>query len=483
MKEKQVRINNDKEALKAKNDAIWAMDKDFLLTAFNNAFKERFKKEFQEDPQAGLNLRSYYKKSIFFRTCEQGCERALDRYATSARQSVGVNEDAEVIEFFFQPYMDTSGKVTGCCIWQKCLSHEVENILRLKESERKYKETQAIGNVGHWSWDMTKDEITWSDQIFRIYGQVPGKFEATYGALMELIHPEDREAFNEDVQRCIKEKLPHDSTNRIIVGDGEIRYLQHKGRAFYDTNGNPMGMAGITRDVTKDILANQQIVQQNHELQNFIRIISHNLRGPISNLLMLSKIYDWGKDEMNDDIVRKIEQTTEALDQTIKDLSLSLSLKNAEKEQFREIALTDVMKDVDALLAEEVTDSNAIIRTDFSKAETILGLKAYLVNIVYNLILNAIHYGKEEVSPIIEIRTQATDDGITLEVSDNGIGMELTPEREKKIFDLYGRLSGTTEGKGLGLYLVKTQVEAMEGKIEVRSEKDVGTTFAIHFKK
>lgn len=482
MKEKQIRINNDQEALKAKNDAVWAMDEDFLLTAFNKAFKERFEKEFKEDPRVGMNLRPFYKKSIFFKTCEQGCERALERYATSSRQSIGVNDDAEVVEFFFQPYMDRSGAVTGCCIWQKCLSQEVENIVRLKESERKYKETQAIGNVGHWSWDMIKDEITWSDQIFSIYGQVPGKFEATYGALMELIHPEDREAFNEDVNRCINEKLPHDFTNKIMV-DGEIRYVQHKGRAFYDANGNPTGMAGITRDVTKDILANQQIVQQNNELQNFIRIISHNLRGPISNLLMLSKIYDWGKDGMNDDIVRKIEQTTEALDQTIKDLSLSLSLKNAEKEQFRDIALTDVMKDVDGLLAEEIIESKAVIHTDFSKAGTVLGLKGYLVNIVYNLILNAIHYSKEKVSPEIEIRTQETKGEIILEVSDNGIGMELTPERERKIFDLYGRLSGVTEGKGLGLYLVKTQVEAMEGKIEVRSEKDVGTTFAIHFKK
>ena len=61
--------------------------------------------------------------------------------------------------------------------------------------------------------------------------------------------------------------------------------------------------------------------------------------------------------------------------------------------------------------------------------------------------------------------------------------MELTPEKERKIFDMYGRLSGATEGKGFGLYLVKTQVEAMDGKIEVISEKGVGTTFTITFPK
>jgi signal transduction histidine kinase len=70
---------------------------------------------------------------------------------------------------------------------------------------------------------------------------------------------------------------------------------------------------------------------------------------------------------------------------------------------------------------------------------------------------------------------------MVIQFSDNGIGMELTPERERKIFDMYGRLSGVTEGKGFGLYLVKTQVEAMEGKISVESEKDLGTTFTISF--
>jgi len=481
LKEKQVRINNDKEALKAKNDAVWAMDKSFLLTAFNAPFSERFKKEFHKDPHIGIDLRPYYRKSIFFKTCEQGCDRALDRYATTSRQSVGDNDGTEVLEFFFQPYMDASGAVVGCCVWQKSISKEVENVIRLKEVERKYKEAQQIGNMGHWSYDVLKNEITWSDQVFKIYDQVPGEFKANSEALVELIHREDREAFIEDVKRCMEEKLPHDITNRIIVRDGGVRYLHHKGRAFYNTDNEPIRIAGITLDVTKEVLANQQIVQQNNELQNFIRIISHNLRGPISNLLMLSKIYEFGKDEMNDDLLRKIEQTTEALDQTIKDLSLSLSLKNASKEQFKKISMSHVMKDVDALLAEDISKSKADIRTDFSKADTIFGLKGYLVNIVYNLVLNAIHYSKDGVAPIIDIFTEETEDAIILNVSDNGIGMDLTPERERKIFDMYGRLSGATEGKGLGLYLVKTQVEAMDGKIEIKSEKDIGSTFLVSF--
>lgn len=483
MKEKQILIHNKIEIVEDRGDAVWAMDSDYRLTAFNSSFELRLREEQLGDAKKGMDLRPIYEKGVFFSPCDQGCDRALNRYATTSEHTFLHNHETVVHEFSFQPFMDSSGNVIGCCIWQKDITGELDNIHRLEESEQKYREAQEIANVGHWNWDMVRDEITWSDQLFRIFGQEPGKFEATYGALMEIIHPDDREAFNSDVEKCIGNKAPHDIVHRIVVNEGEIRYVHQNGKAFFDDHGVPYRMSGTTQDVTKDVLANQQIVNQNHELQNFVRIISHNLRGPIANLLMLSKIYEFGRDDMNDDIVRKMELTTEALDQTIKDLNLSLSLKNANRESFREVQFSEVMKDVDGLLVEEVLKRKALVQTDFSEAESIVGIKSYFVNILYNLILNALNYAKDNVRPEIQISTEDAGTAIILRVSDNGMGMELTPERERKIFDMYGRLSGETEGKGLGLYLVKTQVETMNGKIHVASEKEVGTTFILQFEK
>ena len=79
----------------------------------------------------------------------------------------------------------------------------------------------------------------------------------------------------------------------------------------------------------------------------------------------------------------------------------------------------------------------------------------------------------------IKIVSEETENNVVLKFVDNGIGMELTPEKERKIFDMYGRLSGAIIGKGFGLYLVKTQVEAMDGKIEVESTKGEGSTFIV----
>ncbi len=479
MKQKNAFIQNKVEIVEDRNDIVWAMDENYKLTDFNTSFSALLKRNGSITVERGIDLRKVFKTSSFFDPCEQGCERALNRYATTSKHTF--EEDGEIVvhEFSFQPFMNSSGDIVGCCVWQKNITQEVNNNHRLLDSERKYREAQQVADVGHWNWDMIKNEITWSDQLYRIFGQEPGTFNADYESVKAIIHPEDRQVFDEDVNRSIKENVPHDIIHRIVVLDGEVRYVHQKGKAYYNEEGKPYRMSGTAQDVTKDVLSNHQILEQNHELQNFVRIISHNLRGPISNLLMLSKIYEWGKDEMNDDIVRKIEHTTEALDQTIKDLHLSLSLKSADKEKFREVSLRAVMKDVDGLLSEEIIKSKATVKTDFSGGETVFGAKSYVVNIFYNLILNAINYAKDEVPANIKIVSEETENNVVLKFVDNGIGMELTPEKERKIFDMYGRLSGATIGKGFGLYLVKTQVEAMDGKIEVESAKGEGSTFIV----
>ncbi|MBR9855153.1 MAG: PAS domain-containing protein [Algicola sp.] len=479
MKQKNAFIQNKVEIVEDRNDIVWAMDENYKLTDFNTSFSALLERNGSINAERGIDLKEVYKTSSFFNPCEQGCARALDRYATTSKHTF--EEDGKIVvhEFSFQPFMNSSGDIVGCCIWQKDITQEINNNHRLLDSERKYREAQQVADVGHWNWDMTKNEIAWSDQLYRIFEQDPKVFKANYESLMEIIHPDDRQAFDEDVSRCINNRGPHDIIHRIVVKDNEIRYVHQKGRAYFNENNEAYRMSGTAQDVTKEVLSNHQIVEQNHELQNFVRIISHNLRGPISNLLMLSKIYEWGKDEMNDDIVRKIEHTTEALDQTIKDLHLSLSLKSADKEKFRDVSLQAVMKDVDGLLAEEIVKSKATVKTDFSRVETVFGAKSYVVNIFYNLILNAINYAKDDVPANIQIDSEETEEGIVLKFSDNGIGMELTPEKERKIFDMYGRLSGATVGKGFGLYLVKTQVEAMDGKIEVESSKGEGSTFIV----
>ena len=122
------------------------------------------------------------------------------------------------------------------------------------------------------------------------------------------------------------------------------------------------------------------------------------------------------------------------------------------------------------------------IEADFTGAETVQFSDVYLESILLNLLTNAIKYAHPTRYPVIKIKTYRDADGkLKLTFSDNGIGMNM--ERVKnKIFGLYQRFHNNADAKGIGLYLVHSQVTALEGKIEVESEEGVGTTFTITFK-
>jgi len=454
-------------------DAVWSVDKEFNLLTFNSSFESQVKKPIKIGDningafQLGETTRDYLKAFL-----------GESFIVKKSKKEKGV---ARTYEISYDPIIELD-KVAGCCVRRKDITEKEAILNKLQDSEYKYMEAQQLANVGHWNYDMTTGQILWSDQLFKVFGKECGKFKATYDTLMEIIHPEDREAFNFDVERCIKEDVYHDIVHRILVNNDEIRYVHQRGKAFYDSDGNPIRMAGTTMDVTKTILANQKIVDQNKELQNFVYVISHNLRRPLANLLGLQDLYEKGLCEQNDKVLVLMEQSCKALDGTIKDLNLSLSLKEINLENFKNVSLKKVLEDVSILLDSEIEESGAKMSVEGHHVQ-MFGIKSYYVNIFYNLILNAIKYSKSGVKPKIKIKVTKRKNIITIAVTDNGIGIELTPDRKKKIFDMYGRLSGKDSGKGLGLYLVKTQVEAMFGEIHVKSFKNRGCTFTLTFDK
>ena len=110
-----------------------------------------------------------------------------------------------------------------------------------------------------------------------------------------------------------------------------------------------------------------------------------------------------------------------------------------------------------------------------------LVIPAYLDSILFNLISNSIKYKRPDAAPIINISAQQTTDFVKITVSDNGLGIDLNLHK-KKIFGLYKTFHKHQEARGLGLYITKNQVEAMNGKINVSSKINGGTTFTIHLK-
>jgi light-regulated signal transduction histidine kinase (bacteriophytochrome) len=223
---------------------------------------------------------------------------------------------------------------------------------------------------------------------------------------------------------------------------------------------------------------NIELVKQNNQLEQFGYIIAHNLRGPVSRILGLSNLITKQYDPIRDEeIITQLHGSAEELDAIIYDLNGILDIKKGIHTAYSQVDLPARLEKVKSILVDKINESTAVIKQDF-QVKTIYAIPAYIESILYNLLSNAIKYRYYDRVPEIEIKTYPENDTVVLIVQDNGIGIDLQKSKAK-MFSLYQRFHHHVEGKGLGLFLVKTQVEALSGTIEIESKVNEGTTFII----
>lgn len=233
---------------------------------------------------------------------------------------------------------------------------------------------------------------------------------------------------------------------------------------------------------SKDLLhTNQQLVVQNHELQQFSYTVSHNLRGPVASMLGLINIYHLSNDQEDKaSVFALLEKSAQSLEVVIHDLNKIIDIR---KDKFNITETVNLDVEVNLILQSLsvfITENDVSFRSEFQVAE-IKSIKAYVNSILYNLISNAIQYRSPTRKLIVTLSSYRKSDYVVIEVSDNGLGIDLHRFRND-LFKLYKRFHSHVEGKGLGLYLVKQQVEKLNGHIEVDSNPDWGARFSVYLK-
>ena len=227
---------------------------------------------------------------------------------------------------------------------------------------------------------------------------------------------------------------------------------------------------------------NHQLINQNSELQQFSFTVSHNLRAPVASIQGLINLYRMSNtSEEKAEIIHLFEKSTSSLDTIIKDLSKIIDIRH---DNFTALEKVFLQTEVDLIMQSlnvYINSNEVSIKTNFALPE-LVSIKAYINSILFNLISNAIQYRSPSRKPLIQISSQIYGEYIVLEVSDNGLGIDLK-KHQTDLFKLYKRFHSHTPGKGLGLYIVKQQVEKLNGRIEVESKPDHGTTFRIFHQK
>jgi signal transduction histidine kinase len=224
---------------------------------------------------------------------------------------------------------------------------------------------------------------------------------------------------------------------------------------------------------------NAELIKHNNELRQFSYTVSHNLRGPLASLMGLISLIDQRNlNEGNAEIFSYIRTSVDRLDHIISDLGKIIDIRHDIFQIREKIDLETEVESVLQVFKKDIEVHHVTVQKDFSGCREIFSVRPMVHSILYNLISNAIKYKAPDRK--LEIKLSSGVNGsYIISVSDNGLGIDMKNHKDN-LFKLYKRFHYHTEGKGLGLYLVKLQAESLGGRVEVASELNRQTTFTVY---
>jgi signal transduction histidine kinase len=209
-------------------------------------------------------------------------------------------------------------------------------------------------------------------------------------------------------------------------------------------------------------------------------MVSHNLRSPIANLIGLSNLMEDTDSEESEKLllISKIKYTAIQLDEVIKDMNQILSINSDLNEVKTYLDLSHSLQKVVESEGVVLDNVDFKLEVNFEEAKGLYTVSSFVHSIFHNLLSNAMKYRQPDRPLIVKIKSFQKDNLLTIEFADNGLGVDLSTNTEK-IFKPYARFHADIDGKGIGLYLVQSQVQMLGGKISVVSQVGEGTTFTI----
>ena len=307
----------------------------------------------------------------------------------------------------------------------------------------------------------------------------------------DITHPEDLKKDLGLLTEVIEgNRNSYSMEKRYFHAKGHIVHVILTVTAVKDINGNLLHFISQIVDISSRMNAEEKLRNilkitntQNKSLLNFAHIVSHNLRSHSSNLSMLSNFLLEEQDEKEKLTIEKlIRDSSKSLNETVVHLNEVVQVKTNTVENLESISLNDTLLHVKNSINGLIEKHEVSCSIKINKVFKIKAVKAYLESILLNLFTNSIKYKHPDRNPVIEINAYAEGPYKILEFKDNGIGIDLK-KYGTKIFGMYKTFHKHPEAKGIGLFITKNQIEAMNGKIEVSSVVNEGTSFKVYFQK
>lgn len=370
-----------------------------------------------------------------------------------------------------------------------------KNETLLKPFEKiRWKYALENSNIGLWDWNNNNNQVALflSQESKRILGFNTIEEGKDFGNNAQdwnnRVHPDDKEKYFLDFKNHLQGLTSnYENEHRVLCNNGEYKWVLDIGRIIErDENGVAKRVIGTHTDITKRIQNENTIknnlnlvTKQNKKLENFANIVTHNLKEQSGNFENLLELYSDAKtSEEKDEIVTFLKLNSNHLSQTIKDLKKVVGVQNNKESIVERIYVNKYINKVLKVLDRSIKSNSATINNFIDDNVSVIFNPSYLESIIQNLISNAIKYKHLKRDPIINLTYSIVNDDMYLNISDNGLGIDLDKYGDS-IFGLYKTFHNKSNSEGVGLYLVKNQVESFGGKIDVSSEPNAGTTFTI----
>ena len=346
---------------------------------------------------------------------------------------------------------------------------------------------QRIARLGNWEYDIRKDRVQWSDELFRIFGVSPLEFTPTYATFFELVHPDDRWSVRREIARIRRGQEGSSLDYRIVRPDGEEISVHTEYSVVRNSSGRPFRLVGTIQDITERRRSeraieerNEELARSNRELEQFAYVASHDLQEPLrmvsSYTQLLRRRYGGQLGEDADDFINFAVDGANRMQILINDL-LAYSRVGTRGGEMVPTEAGGVLEAAKKNLQTAIEEAGAHV-AETGPLPAVMGDHMQLVQLFQNLLGNAIKFCQDGQKPEVYVGAEATEDGMWLfTVRDNGIGMD--PQYAERVFVIFQRLHTRSEypGTGIGLAICKKIVERHGGKIWVESAPGEGSTF------
>lgn len=353
---------------------------------------------------------------------------------------------------------------------------KVEAVLR--EERGKLSLALTASKMETWEWEIEAGTISWSSGIEAMFGMERGQFDGKYETYLSLVHPQDRPNIQQSVERALSDdSYSYVIEHRFLVKDGEIRWLEGRGKVYRDWTGKPIRMVGTVVDITdrkhgeaeRERLI-RELAAKNTELEQFTYTVSHDLKAPLITIKgflgFLGEDARSGNRERLESDITRINEAVDKMHRLLNDL-LELSRIGRLMNPPQPVPFRELVDEAVEILQGRLESTG--VRLEIGEdLPLVCGDRRRLLEVVQNLLDNAAKFSAGQPAPLVEIGCDGYEAGMPiLFVRDNGIG--IPPEHHERVFGLFNKLDPTAEGTGVGLALVKRIVEFHGGRIWVES--------------